>query len=285
MPSERAAVSTGHRDVASHADDRAGPNFFNSSSADSRKPSEASRARRAARQRACRRTRRLPRARAGSPPRDELRLQALRRSDEHHLAAVLRARISWASASPGHDVPSVPPAAMTKKRRVSAHASSRVRSTSCCDTFRIRPAGDPAGDERRAAVGDERQRDPLRGHERENDRQFIAAWTTSIAVAPAARNPANASGARLAARRPRQATMPKQRRAGRSDEAELLAHDREDEVGVRKRQEEELLPARRRARCRTSLRRPPRSATGSPGNPSPSGSASGLRNARSRARR
>ena len=73
---------------------------------------------------------------------------------------------------------------------------------------------------------------------------LMAACTTIIAVAPAARKAAKASGRRRAARRPRQATTAKHEhdRHG-ADEAELLADDREDEVGVGIRQEEELLPA------------------------------------------
>ncbi len=85
---------------------------------------------------------------------------------------------------------------------------------------------------------------PWSGRSARTTQRLIAAWTTIIAVAPAARKPAKASGARRAARRPRQATTPKQsHQPGGSHEAELLAHDREDEVGVRIRQEEELLPA------------------------------------------
>ena len=61
-------------------------------------------------------------------------------------------------------------AVMAPDRKPSASAVAQPPSaTSCCEMFRIRPAGDPGRDQRRAAVRHERQRDALGGHERQDD--------------------------------------------------------------------------------------------------------------------
>ena len=77
--------------------------------------------------------------------------------------------------------------------------------------------------------------------------RLIAAWPTIHAVTPAASSTPNAVGRALRDAEPDEAEPREQREHEQAtDEAELLADDREDEVGVRVRQEHPLRAARRR---------------------------------------
>ena len=71
--------------------------------------------------------------------------------------------------------------------------------------------------------------------------RLIAAWPTIQAVTPAASSMPNRSGARRATRKPTRPNAGEQREhEDAADEPELLADDREDEVGVRVGQEHPL---------------------------------------------
>ena len=89
---------------------------------------------------------------------------------------------------------------------------------------------------------------PLVGSRPSTTLMFRNAWATTIVVMPSARKAPNRSGAVTAARRPRQAMTQKQTSDERgAEQAELLGDHREDEVGVRLGQVEELLDAAHQA--------------------------------------
>ena len=84
-------------------------------------------------------------------------------------------------------------------------------ATSCCEMFRRSPPAiqqvtseEPPYDTKGSAM-------PLVGTRASTTLTLMAACTTSIAVAPAARNAEAGSGARRAARNPRHATIPNPR--------------------------------------------------------------------------
>ena len=89
---------------------------------------------------------------------------------------------------------------------------------------------------------------PLVGISPSTTLMFTNACSTSIIVMPSARNAPKLSGARIAVRRPRQAIT--QKHSTTSDGAEqpgLFGDHREDEVGVRLGQVEQLLHAAHQA--------------------------------------
>ena len=179
MPSERAASEDRHADVAAHADDgaRAVPRSSRARLEEApRQPGERRGA--ACPMRLARRSRTRARARAGSRPPGTSRVSSpcAVPDEDDRGASGRRARISRASAMPGKMCPPGPaggdhvgPRSSSDRHAAAVRAHASARSTSCCETFRMSPAGDPGGDERRAAVGDERQRDSLGRHEREHD--------------------------------------------------------------------------------------------------------------------
>ncbi len=125
--------------------------------------------------------------------------------------------------------------------RVEVHAVRRPRAGTRSRSGRPRSS-------RRRAMSRRRKRTeagcPWSGEARGRRERLIAAWTTIIAVAPAARNPAKASGARRAARRPRQATMPKQATSPAAPTKPSSSPTIAKMKSVcGERQEEELLPA------------------------------------------
>ena len=85
---------------------------------------------------------------------------------------------------------------------------------------------------------------PVYGSELVTTAMLTSACSVSMQVRPVAKSRPNASGARQAIRKPRQASTPNSNSTpDAADEAELLADDREDRVGVRVGHPVELLQA------------------------------------------
>src|SRR6266850_6352559 len=152
-----------------------------------------------------------------------------------------RAASSSAIAMPGYRCPPVPPPATTI---VSDATSGDARLRRMLRDVQQHPEGAQADDQARAAVGQERQRDPLRRHQTQRYRHVHHRLRDQPdrnphpeVITTAVRG---AHGRHDAA--PEQHPERRNHRRG-SDQPQLLRDHREDEIGVRLRQEEQLLAA------------------------------------------
>ena len=180
------------------------------------------------------------------PPLD-LRRESRRRSGRRAASVASRTRqprasISSASACAGNMCPPVPPAAMTRSGASrSARRAPRMSSISCCGRLRViassTPRPEPRGDQRRAAVGDQRQRHALGRQQPHRDADVDHRLHAEQHREPGAGEPDE----RVAlAHEPQQRAdhdgEVERHDDDAEDQPELLGGDRDDEVGVRVRQ-------------------------------------------------
>ena len=156
-----------------------------------------------------------------------------------------RATSSSASASAGYTCPPVPPPVTSAKVALAARTGvGRI----CRPTLASTPAANivvtsavPPNDTNGSGM-------PVTGSSPTTAPMLMTAWPTIHTVMPAASSTPNRSGARNAARMPRTREADEERDHEQpADQAELLADDREDEVGVRVREEVPFGPARAEA--------------------------------------
>ena len=155
----------------------------------------------------------------------------------------------------------------------------------CCDTLSKSPVAAMRRHQRRTAVADERQRQALRREQPEAHAHVDQRLQRRAGTSRPAPDRSRSDRARAAPRaaRARTASRNAARSRQRADQPQLLADDREDEVGMRGGQV--VTPSAARGRSPTPVSAaaaPPRSATGASWKPAPPAVGAGSRNVRMR---